>query len=138
MKKVIASSIFITLFLFLNSCKKYDDGPIISFRSAESRLCRKWTLKDATLNGSSVRLGSGTYQTIIEYKTNGTVSLTGDTRLLQGNQNGIWTLTDNNTKLTTDFNGTVKTKEITRLTNADLWFSKVNSLGEYVEKYEKY
>jgi hypothetical protein len=138
MNKIITTLIFCTCLLTLNGCKKYSDGPMFSFRSAEARLCKKWILKAATLNGNPLLFGTGTYETIIEYKTDGSVILTGDSRLLQGNQIGTWSLIDNNTKLTTDFNGNVQTKEIIRLTNSDLWFSDINSLGNYIEKYGKH
>ena len=41
---------FISL-LILSSCKKYDEGPAISLRSKEKRLCQEWKLDKVLQNG---------------------------------------------------------------------------------------
>jgi len=45
--------IYLVLFLSIfSSCKKYDEGPAISLRSKEKRLCQEWKLKKIELNGT--------------------------------------------------------------------------------------
>ena len=49
MKKL--SIYFVLVLLVLSGCKKYEEGPGISLRSKEKRLCQKWELSKATYNG---------------------------------------------------------------------------------------
>jgi hypothetical protein len=48
MKKIIIYSILITLFI---SCKRYEEGPLISFRSANHRIAGNWRVESFTANG---------------------------------------------------------------------------------------
>ena len=44
---------YLVLFLIVfSSCKKYDEGPAISLRSKEKRLCQEWEMKKIELNGT--------------------------------------------------------------------------------------
>jgi len=44
-------TIYLVLLLMVaGGCKKYDEGPLISLRSKEARLCREWKLEKYTLN----------------------------------------------------------------------------------------
>ena len=55
MKKAVALILIIgTLFPILHSCKKYEEGPWISFRSKEKRLTGIWDLIEATKSNGSV------------------------------------------------------------------------------------
>lgn len=49
MKKIIII-IGLSAILF-NSCKKYEDGPLISFRSPTNRLLGKWEVESVSING---------------------------------------------------------------------------------------
>lgn len=42
----------ILVLLGLCSCKKYEEGPALSFRSPETRLCRTWQVTNVVINGS--------------------------------------------------------------------------------------
>ncbi len=54
MKKL---SIYLVLVLIVFSgCKKYEEGPLISLRSKEKRLCQEWELKKIEYNGSAEAL----------------------------------------------------------------------------------
>lgn len=49
MKKL---SIYLILFvLVFSGCKKYEEGPLISLRSKEKRLCQEWSITKALYNG---------------------------------------------------------------------------------------
>lgn len=51
MKKTISIFIISTLLVILfNSCKKYDEGPLISFRSKAKRLYGSWDISKAMVN----------------------------------------------------------------------------------------
>lgn len=52
MKKATKSVLIISLIIFIySSCKKYPDGPLISFTSKEKRLERTWTLEYLEIGG---------------------------------------------------------------------------------------
>lgn len=50
MNKILQKNLIIILaifaFLMLDSCKKYEDGPLFSFRSAKNRLAGDWEVLD--------------------------------------------------------------------------------------------
>jgi len=45
--KYLTILFYLIIFTFLFSCKKYENGPLISLRSKENRLCKKWVLNGA-------------------------------------------------------------------------------------------
>ena len=46
------ATIYLSLLLILaTACKKYDEGPLISLRSKEKRLCQKWDIYEFTKDG---------------------------------------------------------------------------------------
>ena len=59
--------VLISILFVGSACKKYDEGPLISLRSKEKRLCQKWKLYEAYWNGEQTEINS----TEVEYKTNG-------------------------------------------------------------------
>ena len=46
MKKTVL--FILVAFVGMAACKKYEEGPFISFRSPEKRLCKTWYLKELT------------------------------------------------------------------------------------------
>jgi hypothetical protein len=72
MKKL---TIYLVLLLMVaGGCKKYDEGPLISLRSKEARLCREWKLDKALMNDEDI--GGTEDAGIIEYKKDGSVKIT--------------------------------------------------------------
>jgi hypothetical protein len=55
MKNIIISLKIIIVFIliFTTSCSKYEEGPIISFRSKEKRLINTWEIKEILRNGEN-------------------------------------------------------------------------------------
>ncbi|NPD44846.1 MULTISPECIES: hypothetical protein [unclassified Lentimicrobium] len=52
MKTILKNSLIsILLILTIGACKKYDEGPAISLRSKEKRLCQTWKSKEMYRNG---------------------------------------------------------------------------------------
>ena len=63
MKKIIKISLVIlVLFSVSTSCKKYTEGPMISFRSKKARVSGDWKIEQMTVNGSDV---TSTFQTLV-------------------------------------------------------------------------
>lgn len=44
---------FILLVVVVGGCKKYEEGPLISLRSKENRLCKEWELDKLILDGET-------------------------------------------------------------------------------------
>ena len=60
MKKL---TIYLGLLLIIASaCKKYEEGPAISLRTKEKRLCQTWNLEEETINGVSFEGNSPKFQ----------------------------------------------------------------------------
>ena len=57
--------------LALASCKKYEDGPSLSFRSKESRLCKTWKMSKIIINGTET---PDTYNSRWEFDKSGDFS----------------------------------------------------------------
>ena len=93
MKRLI---IYLTLLLLVvGGCKKYDEGPAISLRSKESRLCREWKLDRIQLNGESLDIIDD--YSITEYEKEGRVKTTfNDPEFGEIIYNSNWRFANNN------------------------------------------
>lgn len=80
MKKKLVKFLLIIISITVVSCKKYDEGPAISFRSAKARVEGDWTLVSGTIDGVNVfnkqTLTGSTYSL-----TCGTVNYTEESKL---------------------------------------------------------
>ena len=69
MKKL---TIYLVLLLMVaGGCKKYEEGPLISLRSKDARLCREWKLEKYTINGEEEIIG---LETTLEFKEDGSLT----------------------------------------------------------------
>lgn len=129
-------AILIGLFFILPSCKKYEDGPLISFRTKTNRLCRTWKLGDSSLSGSSLNFGALAYETEYVYKSDGTLIVTNTSLRNQPFvQIGTWMFTDNSKKLKTVLDGHSSEITIYKLTVEELWTGTDSQLGKITIKY---
>lgn len=138
-------NLIIMIMIFLSvlvSCKKYEDGPLLSLRSAKNRLTGSWVSKEIYINNLFAELDNNLYTLII--KRNNTLNLSNNYSKLEGS----WELVSNKeliSILVTEVEpntGFVKKDswEILRLTNNDLWikFSYFENLTEIrFKKIEK-
>lgn len=54
MKKLVAFLAAIVLIVSVNSCKKYEDGPLLSLRSKTARIVNEWVIDKVMTNGVDV------------------------------------------------------------------------------------
>lgn len=54
MKKLVAFLAAIVLMVSVNSCKKYEDGPLLSLRSKTARIVNEWVIDKVMTNGVDV------------------------------------------------------------------------------------
>jgi len=73
MKKL---SIYLVLVLIVfSACKKYDEGPLISLRSKEKRLCQKWDLQKVIYDGEDESIGDDMNYYYWDIKKDGTIDV---------------------------------------------------------------
>ncbi|MCK5775853.1 MAG: hypothetical protein KAH25_06750 [Bacteroidales bacterium] len=145
MKKL---TIYLSLLLILSSaCKKYEEGPLISLRSKEKRLCQKWDVETITKNGADISYPSIRYQW--EFHENGDFTLdvlqdeNGDGQhwISYGQKNSQWKWADDKESiemLDLNENETWENYQIKQLKYKEMIFeiNDGNDLWRYVLKIE--
>ena len=129
MKNLKLSSLFVALiFVFgANSCRKYEEGPLISFRSKKARVEGEWFIEEIiesdgsgstyTDDGSDIYTfyGDGTATNTTFYESfNGDIitnSLSFDWKLINNKENIRWDFTGGNFQI----------MEIIKLKNDEMW-----------------
>lgn len=112
--------------IFLTACKKYDDGPFISFRSKISRLENTWRVESYTVNGvdsTAVLTGINYTET---YEKSGAFSYSSTV----GKSSGSWDfLLEKNDILRSGVLGqgaTSKILHILKLKDKEFWYEVVD------------
>lgn len=119
----------ITTFLISTSCSKYDEGPLISFRSKTDRLCQTWKPKKILINGAETILTPDQQKTTIEFKKDGDLYLTTYRLSIAFPLTGTWKFYDKDEKLILsidkgDPEPQVDTVKILRLMKDELWLKQ--------------
>ena len=115
----------IAAMMLTTGCKKYEDGPAVSFRSKKARIANTWRV-DKALNGSE-DVTSDFDQYELQMLTNGNATLSALYHLgdlsFEFQTNGTWSLENNNEDLRLDFENDAadETYEILRLKEDELW-----------------
>lgn len=132
MKKILP---VLFILLLVSSCKKYEDGPILSLRSKKVRLANEWKTESYSENGTDKTNDWNSYyqgakltigkdgRFFITYKANGSYDV---------EQNGTWDFNGDKTIIL--FNQMVPvtdawTWKITRLKEHELWVQDLDSAG---------
>jgi hypothetical protein len=135
----IACLLGVTLLFGFSACRKYEEGPNISFRTKKARVTNNWRYESAQVNGVEVSLDpyyakqkhyfyrDGKYiQTIID-------PVTLEARNLQG----TWTMYDNDRKIsvtTKNFSGNIDSTNnysILKLYEKQMWLRSTDNSREY-------
>jgi hypothetical protein len=139
-KFIINILLFATIVIAASSCKKYPEGPSISFRSATQRITNTWKIESVNINGAEqvnlpmystqkqFWLGDGQYNhTYIDPATGI------GTRI-----DGVWVLQDNNNKIAVTYNNIITGKpetsviyNIIKLYEKCMWLRSVDNSIEY-------
>ena len=106
MKQLTFISI-VLIIIILSACKKYSEGPSISFKSAEKRLVNTWKFQNITRDGNDIT--SDYANNYIEFNSSGTTRFyTPD-----ATYSGTWTLNDKNKKISIIIKGLLYDKYYT-------------------------
>lgn len=122
------------LMLIFTSCK-YEEGPAVSLRSKEERLCNEWKIDKKLTNGVENTLTEAELQTIVEFKKGGDYSITVPILGVYVVFNGTWEFYDNKEKIITTYEANVlgtnvmqkDTSKILRLMEKELWLEGKDS-----------
>lgn len=147
MKKLIVLFSMITSVLILTECKKYPDGPSISFRSAKERVSNTWKIEKLIKNN----VDSTSYYTNLLKDYTATLSKSGSYTIsyyvvvpilgnLSNTESGSWTLSSD--KKTLNINPTsivvgsvpaASSWQILKLYEKSLWIRDIDSNGNTTE-----
>ncbi len=109
------------------SCKKYPDGPSISFRTRTARLCQTWKIENAKKNGNDYTSFVSGYQE--------TYSKGGDYSYIWGSfaGTGKWAFqnSDAEVRLTGVSNQSSHTLVLLRLEHTSLWYYYIDGNDKY-------
>lgn len=131
LKLIIAVTLISTVIV---ACKKYNEGPRISFRSKKERVSNEWVLSDRyvadTLNMWEDSLNTG----VLRFTKAGFYSLSTDT--LQ--ETGEWAFNHDKKKIVLDINSDTDIRpdvlQIQKLKEEELWWSFVDTSGSTIEE----
>ncbi|HYG15296.1 MAG TPA: hypothetical protein VEC12_06035 [Bacteroidia bacterium] len=111
--------------ILASSCKKYEDGPIVSFRSKEQRIANTWKVESAYEDGNNVTSSYNQYE--LQMLTDGKARLAAVYTLsnvtFEYETDGRWELINDKEDLKLDFedNEADRTYQILRLKEKQLW-----------------
>jgi len=112
MKKIInkiavkkITILIVLILLTITGCKKYPEGPSISFKSAEKRLVNAWKFQNIARDGNDIT--SNYANNYIEFNSSGTTRFyTPD-----ATYSGTWTLNDKNKNISITLKGFIMAKD---------------------------
>ena len=113
------------------SCKKYDEGPLVSLRSKSERIANDWRIEKAIDNGNDVSGDFDKYQ--ISLSKDGDAYLTAHYRFLgveyDYTTSGKWRFENNSEKLVVDYEDDSADAAyfILRLKEKELWVRQENT-----------
>jgi len=131
MKKIITLIVLATFIMVgVTSCKKYEEGPMLSLRSKTSRVAGDWVLDKATQDGvditSTVQIDYITFEKEGAYKFVG-----GGLEVI-----GTWSFDDKKENLIIKETGSADQQKfkIIKLKNKELWFDQ--EVGTQTLRYQ--
>ncbi|MFA6924208.1 MAG: hypothetical protein WC223_08115 [Bacteroidales bacterium] len=134
MKKLIEISTVVIFILSItfSSCKKYDDGPMISLASKKSRVVNKWVYESVMQNGVNTTSFYTAVYDYIELKKDGSISCVKGAVSI----NGTWAFDSKKENIITTIASDVKTNKILKLKSDEMWLEEENLLGAITYHYK--
>jgi len=133
--------IFLFAIIFLLSCKKYEDGPGLSFRSKTERLSNHWKFEKKLVNEEEVSLSDEEQKTILTFDEGGIFIKKIPNGPYFNSYNGTWEFIEKKEKVKTylDYsyfgNSVVEERnwEILKLKEKQLWLVYTNANDDRIE-----
>jgi hypothetical protein len=126
MKKSVSIPLFAAIIVALTftACKKYPDGPMLSFRSKTDRLCNTWQVQSATINGADSTSIYSSMNYTIQFTTN---NLVNESYMGISGNVGTWAFDSKKENILLTESGTVSTLEILKLEKSALWLQETDN-----------
>ena len=122
--------LFIIILGGIQSCSKFEDGPLISLRTKKQRISREWKIEYSVNKETGIRHSADYADWLLSFDKSGTFSNVIFYNNIQTTLSGNWILSDNLLKfeIITDSGSQNEFYTITRLTKKELWVQ--NNLEE--------
>ena len=143
MNRLFALFCIITSVLLLTECKKYPEGPSISFRSKKERIANTWKLSKYYENSVDLTSNFNTVYTKFSFVTtkNGDYTITRELySLVNTTESGTWTLSSNKktfnlfpTSITIGAVPNASSWQILKLYENEMWLRNIDSSGKIIE-----
>lgn len=135
--------ILIVAVFALSSCGKYDDGPAFSLASKKSRVVNTWVLDKLFINGAEQTLTADDKDDYIEFKKDGSVTMTQVSGSVSTTSNGTWDFDSKKENLIITFSYTylgqtvtsTSTAKILRLKSNEMWVEETDGGDTYKYYY---
>jgi len=132
---------FTALIFIGTGCSKYDDGPLISFRSKQNRLVNTWAYKLVLRNGVNVNnsmvAGTANYtQSSIGFNDSGRFSEIYTIDEVAKQLDGSWSFDEDKAILILEYDNGQDDRNLrlNKLKNEELWFEE--SFGDNLIEYQ--
>lgn len=129
MKKTALALSFIGLSLLLGSCKKYPDGPIISFETRTARVANNWKMGSVTLNGTDVTSSYNNINYTETYTKDGNYSYSSSF----GSGSGKWAFENSDKQIKRNGVSNQDSEDLTilKLKENEFWYSYTDRRDNY-------
>ncbi len=126
---IFKTAILFTVLTFIaSSCKKYEEGPIVSVRSKEERVANTWVIEKAYDNGNDVTSDYDQYDLMMNKDQNAklTSNYKSGNVTFSFSTEGVWSFENNKNDLRLDFDDddADRVYEILRLKEEELWLKE--------------
>jgi hypothetical protein len=126
---IFKTAILFTVLTFIaSSCKKYEEGPIVSVRSKEERVANTWVIEKAYDNGNDVTSDYDQYDLMMDKDQNAklTSNYKSGNVTFSFSTEGVWSFENNKNDLRLDFDDddADRVYEILRLKEEELWLKE--------------
>ncbi len=122
--------LIVLISIIIDSCKKYDEGPTISFNTKRGRLTNTWNMNKFMIDNHDITSTSELIQIMFDRKKNFTQTFRSDSTV-----SGTWAWSNKKEFLILTFpNGINLQWKIVRLTHKELWVTFIQ--GQELRRYE--
>jgi hypothetical protein len=127
MKKILFAVAISLVVTIVSSCRKYEEGPMISFRSRTSRVANDWTVKSVYVNAEEDASHEAVGK-LFTFTKEGRFTINNDST-------GKWRFLENAEIIYLKFDDKVTTKEytISKLKEKELWMYYYDSTAHKIE-----
>lgn len=133
MKKLTSILTFMLIIaMVMPACKKYEEGPALSFRSKTARLVNQWKIEKVMEDGQDITAAYVSFQKdlVNEYKENGELAISyKDNTGATISYSATWEFSSDKTGVVITTAGVSVTSSILKLKNDELWLKTTIPTG---------